>query len=347
MPTEPVKDTRALLEAIRQAYAFPVVSLDYLPVGMVGSHYRADCADGQHYFVTLYNHSRLAHISVQRLGFTLPLTYQLQQSGQFTNLAAPLPTTAGELQVDFQGFPLVLYPYLDGRLLMDEMPYSDETQAELGRLVARLHAASQNLALKNPVQETFTFHFEQPLRRGLEILPAIGSDERWGRVALRDLLLPQRQVILALLERLHNLAEPMRRQPPPMVVCHTDMHGANILRTPEGRLVVVDWEGVMLAPPEHDLFIFTGAGFETFLSAYWQAGGVKDLSASRFAFYFYRRNLEDLTDWVVRILDENTDLEQDRADLDGIQHDCLDGWPDLQTAIPRMQAVLDTLKSEN
>ena len=72
---------------------------------------------------------------------------------------------------------------------------------------------------------------------------------------------------------------------------------------------------------------------------------MRHLSASRFAYYFHRRNLEDLTDWVVRILDENTRPDQDRGDLDGLQHDCLDGWPDLENAVPRLQAVLDAARS--
>jgi thiamine kinase-like enzyme len=104
-------------------------------------------------------------------------------------------------------------------------------------------------------------------------------------------------------------------------------------------LVVVDWEGACLAPPEHDLFIFTDAGFEPFLQAYLRAGGRSELKPSTFVFYLYRRNLEDLADYIVRILYEENGAQVDLSYLDGVQ-DLIDSWPDLATAEQRMSAAL-------
>jgi hypothetical protein len=55
---------------------------------------------------------------------------------------------------------------------------------------------------------------------------------------------------------------------------------------------------------------------------------------------YYRRNLEDLADWVVRILRYNSNDEQDREDLQGIVEDCMSGWPYLETTISKIEAKL-------
>jgi hypothetical protein len=157
---------------------------------------------------------------------------------------------------------------------------------------------------------------------------------------LQRLLLPRRDEVLRLLGELKILAQQVQALKPPLVICHTDINPANLLHTSEGRLLVVDWEGVKLAPAEHDLFIFTGAGFETCLQSYWEHGGVKNLHGTTFAYYFYRRNLEDLADFMVRILHEHQPAEQDLGDLRDTQTDCLDGWVQLAPSADHIQAII-------
>jgi hypothetical protein len=103
---------------------------------------------------------------------------------------------------------------------------------------------------------------------------------------------------------------------------------------------ILDWEGAMLAPPEHDLFHFVGERFDLFLASYEQVCGPVHLDGDLFGFYFYRRNLEDLTDWVFRILVENTDEERDRNDIKGIVEDCISGWPYLESTIREVKDML-------
>ena len=98
----------------------------------------------------------------------------------------------------------------------------------------------------------------------------------------------------------------------------------------------------MIAPPEHDLFFFSGYDYfwDLFLPNYEREFGPVSLDSNVFGFYYYRRNLEDLTDWVVRILHHNTDDEQDREDLRGIAEDCVAGWPYVEPTIRKINARL-------
>jgi len=54
-------------------------------------------------------------------------------------------------------------------------------------------------------------------------------------------------------ERLLRLQSAVRRLPQQMVVCHTDLHGGNLLVDDAGQLSLLDWEGARIAPPECDL----------------------------------------------------------------------------------------------
>ena len=67
MKFEPALDKPALMDAIRQNYGYPVSSLSFVPEGMVGCHYLADCEDGQRHFVTLLLDSSMARLQIQRL----------------------------------------------------------------------------------------------------------------------------------------------------------------------------------------------------------------------------------------------------------------------------------------
>ena len=54
-------------------------------------------------------------------------------------------------------------------------------------------------------------------------------------------------------------AEALRHAPLRYALCHTDIHGWNLMQ--EDRLILIDWEGLKLAPVEADLFSFTETFF--------------------------------------------------------------------------------------
>lgn len=319
-------DREGLIASIRYQYGLEVARLDFIPQGEVGQHYRATCADQRIFFLTLLGDNRLARLGASRLDFYLSLTSELYERGLFRQLAPPIRTLSGDLKITFEGQPVILYPHISGHNLMESPSLPADLTKKTAELIASLHEVSPHLQLKIPYMEQFTLPFEQALLEGLAALEKIGKPNKPGRLALRNLLSPNQELIRNLLGRSHKLAEQAACLRPDLVLCHTDANLANLILDDGGGLFLVDWEGAMLAPAEHDLFIFTGEGFSDFLSYYRQARPMVKLSAVLFAFYFYRRNLEDLTDWIVRILYENTLDEQDQHDLAGVQRDCVDGW---------------------
>ena len=55
---------------------------------------------------------------------------------------------------------------------------------------------------------------------------------------------------------------------PELVLCHGDLHTDNLLVDAEGRLAVVDWDGLLLAPRERDLMFATGEQRARLLEGY-------------------------------------------------------------------------------
>ena len=187
----------------------------------------------------------------------------------------------------------MVHNYVDGR---QPTPAEFETDAMLSRLAdatAALHRATEVLETELP-RERFQAPFEEELTRGIDKLAAVTDGDRWGKRALRDLLLPLKDGVLQRLARLHELggwASDLGVRP---VICHTDLHYLNVLVDAEDRLHVLDWDGALLAPREHDLAFYTGDRFEFFLRRYVAACGPVHLEPDLFAFYFHRRNLVGL-----------------------------------------------------
>jgi Ser/Thr protein kinase RdoA (MazF antagonist) len=333
MKFKPPVDKPALMDCIRQAYNLPITSLQFLPQGMVGCHYIAECSGREPIFITLLNDSLMASLQRQRLAFTLALMDALYERGLFTAQPALYRTTAGALSSEFQGQALVIREYIAGGNLGEAWPLPAEEMAHLGRLLAGLHSATAGLEMEVPFREQFDLPFEAVLLAGLVELEHLPQEARPGKLELREMILSRKGQLLGLLARLHELGASAAALNPPQVLVHTDMTPNNILRTPQGGLFIVDWEGVMLAPAEFDLFIFAGEGFTALLRAYLRAAGYPELHPELFAYYLYRRNLEDIAFSMNTILQENTTADEDNFELEIIHSDCISSWPFLKNSL--------------
>jgi Ser/Thr protein kinase RdoA (MazF antagonist) len=349
MRLEPELDVQKLQVALACHYGLQLRDLVYIPQGEVSYNYILDAVDrggdGQRhrYLLKILDSSRLAGLAAERLQVAFPLLRELRQRDMLTKVPVPCFTLTGQPTGALGDFTLAMLLYVEGENPSPETLHRPDIWAQLASHVAHLHAATDEVRTPCPYVETFDLPFARPLVDSMQALRQLPFDARQGLRDLRDLLLPRLDEVMALLARTRALARVARQVAARQVLCHTDIHPMNLLIDDSGVLTLLDWEGVKLASAEHDLFAFNGDDFPAFLHAYWRAGGVRQLSPDLFGFYFYRRNLEDLTDWLVRILYENESPEQDAADLAGIEQDCLDGWPVLSRAVDRVRSQLAQL----
>ncbi|MFC1715799.1 phosphotransferase [Candidatus Poribacteria bacterium] len=335
-------DKAALAERIHQEYGIQIESLTFVPKGEVAYGYIVHCATDDRYFLKLFSDSRLAQIGTRHTDLYLPLTWNLHSKGLLPNVPYPIKTRNGDLKTDFDDQPLILFNFIDGEVPGCDSPLSDDIVMKLARLVGILHRSTPEIGIDFTNVEYFDIPFEDDLLNGFDALEHITEGDNQGKRELRELLLPRKDEILGYLDRLKELQKMARAIGKEKVLCHTDLHGDNLIVDHQGNLHILDWEGAMLAPPEHDLFFFAWEDrfIDVFLTNYQHEFGPVSLDSNVFGFYYYRRNLEDLTDWIIRILYENTDEEQNRYDLDGIIEDCISGWPYLESTIKNVHAKL-------
>ncbi|MBN1249872.1 MAG: aminoglycoside phosphotransferase family protein [Anaerolineae bacterium] len=353
MRVEPEIDQQRLRDYLADSYGVKVRELAYVPQGEVAYNYiiRSESdhpsvgghGEGQRYVLKLLDPSRLAGLAAARMQVAVPLLLEMRGRRLLTHVPQPVATCEGQPTGIFDDFTVVVLRHVEGSNPDDATLHRPDVWAQLAGLVARLHAATSSVRTRCPYLETYELPFERDLVMGMRTLARVLPGAREGIRDLQRLLLPYADTVAALLARTKNLALLARRLAPPQVLCHTDIHAMNLLIDDRDTLTLLDWEGVKLAPAEHDLFAFNGDDLPAFLEAYWRAGGVRQLNADVFGFYFYRRNLEDLTDWLVRILYENRSAVQDQVDLAGLRSDCIDGWPYLAPATEQIRRQLEML----
>jgi Ser/Thr protein kinase RdoA (MazF antagonist) len=335
MRFEPPVDRLQLLEAARDACGIPARDLTFLPVGLEAACYVLSATDGS-YFLKLWPHLRLGQQAAARRLASLVLTRALHDRGLGLRVPYPITTRDGALWADLSGMPFVVAPLLSGAAPRD--PWPPGFCAELGRTVATIHRATRALADLLPLPESLDVAFVPTLLRDIEVAARITPDARPGLLALRDWVTGRRDGILAKLARLHELQATVRRLDGPVVLCHTDLHDANLLVDDDGRIGILDWDDAKLAPPEHDLWAglgedHRGEGFDAFLQAYRSANGAAPLHLEHFAFYLLRRYLEDLAVNLGRLLDPDADEREDPALLHSMEAWSIARWSRLDETL--------------
>jgi spectinomycin phosphotransferase len=110
----------------------------------------------------------------------------------------------------------------------------------------------------------------------------------------------QRTDIDQLLERAEQFAVELQSKSLNLVLCHSDLHGGNILIDESNQLYIVDWDNPILAPKERDL-MFIGGGIDHIWQSereeavFYKGYGQTQINTSALAYYRYERIIEDLT----------------------------------------------------
>ena len=183
-------DREALTRGIHQEYNIDVANLTFVHKGFVGYCYIVNCANGDRYFLKLYDDSRLGRINANRLDFYLPLTWNFHHKGILPNVPYPIETHNGHLKTDFKGQPMVLFNFIDGKMVGWEDPLPDNILMKLARLVGIFHKSTPEIGIEFDHVEDFGIPFEDDMINGLNALEHITSRDSWGKQELKKLLPP-------------------------------------------------------------------------------------------------------------------------------------------------------------
>lgn len=243
----PALEERDLSRVLRDRFGLEVRALTFLPLGEDGWTYRVDAQDGRAWF---------AKINQAPPAVSLEVTRYLCIEQGLDWIPAPLPTAGGKLYVEAGGLFVSVQPFVEGEILMSR-PITPAEAGRIGGMLAELHGCAQrlpgNLRSTLPV-ESFARHQEMATK----VVEAARSGELRGKTQreLASFIRARQVVIERVLADAQTLGRGARERAPLNVLCHADIHAANIIATPDGKMWVIDWDGIMLAPPERDLFFW-------------------------------------------------------------------------------------------
>lgn len=281
--------TQRIMDCLNADYGIALATLTFLPLGadMNASVYKAHTHDGLSYFVKL---KRGHHHDI-----SVALLSMLHSSG-IQQIIPPIKTIHGRLTQHINGFTLIVYPFVEGQ---NGFCYNltDDQWIVLGKVLRRVHEFDVPEAIKSRLRkETYSAKWQEAVR-AFNMDQSLAGDEI--ALKLQAFMKKHRAAIHRLVDRAEQLSRKVQEQLPEFVLCHSDIHGGNVLIDMNGAIYLVDWDDPIMAPKERDL-MFIGGGVANVWNNpheeefFYKGYGKTNISRTILAYYRHERIVEDI-----------------------------------------------------
>ncbi len=303
------------LQAIlANAYDLRPATIEYLPFG-------SDYHGGVYHVTTETGLSYLLKATTRPLYQPRYIVPRFLHDQGITAVVAPIPTTSGALwaptQQDGVEWTIIVYPWIAGDSSLAGM--TDAQWRELGGIFRWIHQTPAPPELGSGIsgirRETFdpSGYIEWIERFEAESLRATEDASASSR-EVRALWMQHQSTIHAAIASLDTLGRELRARHLPHVICHADLHPANLIRTPDGKVYVIDWDDVMLAPKERD-FIFIR---EPAANAFWEGYGQGDIDWPALTYFLWERTVQDLIECATDVRFRDDLGEETKVEIAGL-----------------------------
>ncbi|MBV5337350.1 MAG: phosphotransferase, partial [Deltaproteobacteria bacterium] len=128
----------------------------------------------------------------------------------------------------FGEYKMILYPFVEGKDGFD-MELSDQHRRSFGTALKAIHSAQVPSKFKRRIpQENFSPQGRESVRSLLSLVENKAFDEPTA-AKLARFMKSKRDEITCLVQRAEQLASELQSKPLELVLCHSDIHGGNIL----------------------------------------------------------------------------------------------------------------------
>lgn len=287
-----------IVSQVQDEYGLSVASLTFLLLGadMRTAVYRVVADDKTTYFLKLRK-------GFNPISVTVPLFLKSQG---IQEIIAPLKTKLKQVWADLGDCTMILYPFVEGKNGF-EIELSDQHKREIGSALKKIHSAKIPAELKCLIpKESFSSYY----RDSMKAFQAQVEREIFHEpvaAKLSEFMKSKQGEINHLIERAEILASELKSKPLELVLCHTDIHGGNILISDTSELYIVDWDAPLLAPKERDL-MFIGCGIDEIWknkqdeALFYEAYGDAKINFRALAYYRYERIIVDLVEFCQQLL---------------------------------------------
>jgi spectinomycin phosphotransferase len=298
-----------LRTCVQDQYDLDPVTLAFLPLGK-------DYNAGVYRVMSQHGTAYLLKVKVGPLYEPSCLVPHYLQAQGITSVVAPVPTKRHALWTQLGDWTVIVYPWISGDSSLTGMTHVQ--WKEVGTIFQRIHQVRlQPEGFSSLRKETFDPSAYARWVRTFEtqyLQQCLGGSGASG--ALCASWVAHQSTIHTGVTFLEKLAAVLKERPFPSVICHADLHPANLLRDPTGHVFVIDWDEVMLAPKERD-FIFVRAPHA---EAFWAGYGQRGVDGRLLAYYLWERVVQDVIYYAHNVCFRDDWAEETRAEVAQMFH---------------------------
>lgn len=284
----------AIAACLEAHYGLCVDSVEFLPIGhdLNAAVYKVTADDQTAYFL------KIRTGPVFEPGLLVP---RALIDGGVGNVLAPLRTHAAQLWCPLDGSDcrtVVLYPFVQGENAKVAGMTDDQWRA-FGDTLRAVHASGLASRFRGQLrEETFALASAVTIRRFM-LLVAETTFESKAAERFAAFWRVNSERISRMVARAEALGQALQSRPFDQVLCHGDLHGANILIGEDGRIWLVDWDDPLIAPRERDLLFVVGSRIgrpvePTQEDLFFEGYGPTEVDPDALIYYRYERIIEDI-----------------------------------------------------
>ena len=262
------------------------------------SVYKAETYNRSSYFVKLKRGHLHDDISA--------IVIDLLRNAGIGQIIPIIKTVRGQKAQRIDEFTLTVFPFIDGRDGFSRDLTNDQWYT-LGKVMKQIHEINVPTRVQTKIRrESYSSKWRQALR---SLYPLIEAEPSGDRIAVNLLTFMKKHMtaIHRLVDRTEQLAQMAQDQSSQIVLCHSDLHGGNVLIDENDAIYVVDWDDPIIAPKERDL-MFIGGGVANVWNKshekelFYKGYGKTEVNMTLLAYYRHERIVEDIAVYSQQLL---------------------------------------------
>lgn len=297
--TEQSISNQRIIDSLNTDYGIKVTRLTCLPIGadMNASIYKAEAHNQSSYFIKL---KRGHHQDISATIIAL-----LHDAG-IQHVIPPIKTKQGKPIQHIDDFTLIVSPFVEGQDGFSR-DLTDDQWITLGKVMRQIHEIEVPPSIQRMIRrEDYSPKWREAVR---SLYAHIESKASTDEISSKLMMLMKNQaaVIYRLVDRADELCKQIQAELPEFVLCHSDIHGGNVLMDGNDVIYMVDWDDPIMAPKERDL-MFIGGGVAHVWNrpheekSFYKGYGKTKINMAMLAYYRYERIVEDIAEYGQQLL---------------------------------------------
>lgn len=300
-----------IIDCLNTDYGIKVAKLTFLPLGadLNASVYKAETHDQSSYFIKL---KRGRHHDISATIIAL-----LHDAG-IQHIIPPIKTTHGKSIQHIDDVTLIVSPFVEGQDGFNR-DLTDDQWITLGKAMKQIHEIDVPLSIKHMIRRE---DYSPKWREAVRFLYAhIESKPSGDEIALQLMAFMKTHSVKIhrLVDRAEQLGKKIQDNNQKVVLCHSDIHGGNVLMDGNDLVYMVDWDDPIMAPKERDL-MFIGGGVANVWNKpheekfFYKGYGKTEINMATLAYYRHERIVEDIAIYGQQLLLTSTDDQNNRTE---------------------------------